>query len=398
MRLVLIADVFPPLRSSGAVQLRDLSRELVLQGHDVTVLTPAPDQSEPWLLEEASGVRIVRLRAPRTRDTSYVRRAIGEFMMPFVMRRNFLRSPLRSEKFDGVIWYSPSIFLGPLANHFKRTRKVSAYLIIRDIFPEWAVDMGLMGRGLPYLFFKRVAEYQYSVADFIGVQTPGNLAFFENWSGRPGKRVEVLPNWLTQAAPGECCIDISSTALSGRKIFVYAGNMGVAQGMDILLDVAAKLSERRDIGFVFVGRGSEAARMRDEAARRLLDNVLFFDEVSPDEISGLYAQCAIGLVALDPRHRTHNIPGKFLSYMHCGIPVLASVNPGNDLVDLIEREGVGAAVVTYDASELAERALELLLRVNGDPSIAVRCVQLAHREFSSAAAVEQIVTALGESR
>jgi len=67
--------------------------------------------------------------------------------------------------------------------------------------------------------------------------------------------------------------------------------------------------------------------------------VLFYDEIDPDEIPGLYAQCHVGIVALDPRHKTHNIPGKFLSYMQSGLPVLASINPGNDLVELIQRSG-----------------------------------------------------------
>lgn len=177
MRFVLIADSFPPLRNSAAVQLRDLSREFVRQGHDITVLLPTPDLKTPWLLEDMDGVQVLRLRAPKTKDINYVRRTIGEFLMPFFMRRNLRQSPLAQQKWDGVIWYAPSIFHGPLANSLKKASGCKGYLIIRDIFPEWAVDMGLMGRGLPYRFFDAAARYQYSVADVIGVQTPGNLGF-----------------------------------------------------------------------------------------------------------------------------------------------------------------------------------------------------------------------------
>ena len=112
MRIALIADVFPPLRSSGAVQLRDLSLELLRQGHEPTVMIPASDIDQPWLLEDMQGVQVLRLKAPKTKDIGYVRRTINEFLMPFAMRHSLRNSPLSDVKWDGVIWYSPTIFLG----------------------------------------------------------------------------------------------------------------------------------------------------------------------------------------------------------------------------------------------------------------------------------------------
>lgn len=394
MRIVLVADVFPPLRSSGAVQLRDLSREFARQGHDITVLVASPDLKEEWRIDTWKGVRIVRLRTPKTKDVGYVRRTIGEFLMPYAMLRNLRKSPLAKERWDGVVWYSPTIFLGPIANSLKQASRCPSYLIIRDIFPEWAVDMGLMGRGLPYRFFRSVAKYQYSVADVIGVQTPGNLAYFEDIGRQCTPQLEVLHNWLADAPDTGCSVLVKNTHLAGRKIFVYAGNMGIAQGMDILLDLADRLRSRRDVGFLFVGRGSDARRLRDQAKVRKLDNVVFSDEIDPDEIPGLYAQCHVGLVALDPRHKTHNIPGKFLSYMQSGLPVLASINAGNDLVDLIYEKQVGAACIDQSVDTLAALAGQLLAQLDQDPAIAERCKALAADMFSSKAAVRQVSAAL----
>src|SRR5690554_6036680 len=127
MRVALIADTFPPLRTSGAVQLRDLSREFVRQGHALTVILPSAELGRPWLLEEMDGVQVLRLRAPRTKDIDYVRRTIGEFAMPFSMLRNLRRSPLRNESWNGVVWYSPTIFLGPIANALKKASGCKAY-------------------------------------------------------------------------------------------------------------------------------------------------------------------------------------------------------------------------------------------------------------------------------
>jgi glycosyltransferase involved in cell wall biosynthesis len=397
MRLVLIADVFPPLRSSGAVQLRDLAAEMVRQGHDVTVLVASSDLLEPYSIEERDGARVVRLRTPRTRDTGYLRRTFGELLMPFVMRWRLRQSPLQAERWEGVVWYSPTIFLGPIAGALRRRSGCRGYLIIRDIFPEWAVDMGLMGRGLPYWFLRAMAGWQYSVADVIGVQTPGNRVYFSKWSRGSGRRLEVLHNWLAEAAPGRCSICLSESPIAGRKILVYAGNMGVAQGMDVLIDVAERLHEQRHVGFAFVGRGSAVPDLKEQVRCRQLENVVFFDEIDPDEIPGLYAQCHVGLVALDRRHRTHNIPGKFLSYMQAGLPVLATVNPGNDLVGLIRDSDVGR--VSSDASPqgLAENALSLLQQLDEDSECAGRCRALSARLFSVEVAAVQIVSGLSQA-
>lgn len=394
MRVALIADTFPPLRTSGAVQLRDLSREFVRQGHALTVFLPEPDLQVPWTLEEFDGVQVLRLKAPKTKDIGYVRRTLAELVMPFAMLKHLNGSPLVSERWDGVVWYAPSIFHGPLANALKKRSACKGYLIIRDIFPEWAVDMGLMGRGLPYRFFKGVARYQYAVADVIGVQTSGNRAYFDRWRRKPGRTLEVLQNWLGKPAQVRCTIRVNQTPLAGRKVFVYAGNMGIAQGMGILLDLAGELKCRPDVGFLFVGRGSDFPRLQAVAQDQQLDNVLFYDEIHPDEIPDLYAQCSAGIVALDPRHKSHNIPGKFLTYMQSGLPVLANVNAGNDLAQMIRDEQVGEVCESNQVGELLQLTERLLTQIEVQSDLSTRCRNLFEREFAVEKAVHQIVTAL----
>jgi len=398
VRIALIADTFTPLRTSGAVQLRDLAREFVRQGHFLCVLLPAAEQAVPWVLETIDGAEVLRLRAPKTKDINFISRTLGELAMPFAMMRHFWTSPFKNERWDAVVWYSPSIFHGPLVRVLKKNSGCKSYLIVRDIFPEWAVDMGLMRRGLPYLFFHVIARYQYSVADVIGVQADGNRRYFDYWVTRPFRKLEVLQNWLGEPKPIPCSIRVDESPLRGRKIFVYAGNMGVAQAVDIMLDLAVHLRTRLDIGFLFVGRGSELGRLKRIAQSRQLDNVVFFDEIDPDEIPDLYAQCNVGIVALDSRHRSHNIPGKFLTYMQSGLPVLASINEGNDLIEIIKNEGVGQVCTTYQIDDLVQLAEQLLKQIRSDPNLSYRCKSLFKREFSVENAVSQIMTAISGKR
>lgn len=396
MRVALVADVFPPLHSSGAVQLRDLAIEFSRQGHRITAMVAAPELKVPWVVEEINGVEVLRLRTSKTRDRGYIARTLGEFFMPYSMLRGLRQSPLANEKFDAVLWYSPTIFLGPIIKALKSRSKCSAYLIIRDIFPEWAREMGLISSKAVYHCFKSVANYQYAQADVIGIQTPGNESYFSSWKIKhPTARIEVLHNWLSDAPDVGCSIQVSQTKLAGRRVFVYAGNMGVAQNTEVFCKLAARLQHRAQLGFLFVGRGSENAKLL--ALYGALPNVLFCDEIDSQEITGLYAQCQVGLVALDPRHKSHNIPGKFLSYMQAGLPVLACVNPGNDLINLIAAHGVGVVIEDQTDVSLDQAALETLALAEAAET-RNRCRGLAINMFSSHKAVKQIVSSLTEIR
>ena len=394
MKIVLISDSFIPMKNSAAVQMRDLAIEFHRQGHQVVVLTPYENINKPWEMENIKGVQVLRLRAPKLRGISYLRRTTSELTMPFFMLYNLSKSPMAKAQWDGIVWYSPSIFHGILVRALKYACNCPSYLIVRDIFPQWAVDLGLMGRGLPFLFFSTVAWYQYSVADTIGIQSIGNKKYFTGWQKNRKRKLEVLNNWLDNPPRVRCALRIDETHLEGRRVFVYAGNMGVAQGLDIFIDLADKLRTQLNIGFLFVGRGSNTAHLKRTAREKNLDNIIFFDEIAPEEIPDLYAQCSAGIVSLDSRHKSHNIPGKFLTYMQCGLPVLANVNLGNDLAEIIRDARVGQVCENNTIENLVQLALKLLEQIEQDVEIPARCRRLFQREFTVDKTVRQIIAAL----
>jgi glycosyltransferase involved in cell wall biosynthesis len=396
LQIAMISTDYPPLRTSAAVQLRDLAQQFLALGHRPVMIVPSPMPDQPWTVERLEGIEVLRVAAPPTRAQTFVRRAIAEMWLPFAMLRNIRKSPFRSAKWDLLVWYSPPIFFGPLIWALRRTSGARTYLILRDIFPEWAVDLGLVRRGPVHLVFKAIAALQYAAAEVIGVQTPSNLAFLSRWARWKRRRIEVLHNWLAITPDVGCSIAIEKTGLAGRKIFVYIGNMGVAQGMDIFIELIQSLRHRDDIGFLFVGRGSEFAKLEAEKASRELNNVLFFSEIDSSEIPGLLAQCHVGLVALHPDHKTHNIPGKFVSYVQYGLPVLARVNAGTDLEHLIEDEGVGRVYVGNSVGELKRLAEELADDDVLRHAMSERGRQLGGRMFSPEMAARQIVALLAE--
>ena len=393
--IVLVADSYPPFRTSAAVQLRDLAVEFLRQGVVPTVITSRADIQTISNLTEMDRISVLCIKTPEHKNVGRIRRALAEVLMPFFMIKNFRSSILSNAKWDAVVWYSPTIFLGPFIYYLKVRNTCPSYLILRDIFPAWALDLRILRKGLAYYFFRIFEKFQYSVADCIGVQAVGNLDYFKTWPNFTHKKIELLHNWLSPKPISNCSIDIATLPIANRKIFVYAGNMGIAQGMGDLLDLAEASLCRNDIGFLFIGRGSDMEFLRLDAKERGLINTVFCDEIDAHEIPGLYAQCHVGLIALDARHKTHNIPGKFLSYLYSGLPVMAIINHGNDLQSIIENNQIGR--VTSDRSlrsiHLIVDSLLNEISLNGD-LIGSRCRKLATEQFSSEVAVKQILRAL----
>lgn len=393
MRLVIVADAFPPMRSSASIQLWDLAVDMKGLGHDIWVLVPTSDIPQTSVLEDMGGIKILRLRARKTKDIGYVKRAVNEFLMPFLMIKQYRSSQAKGYQWDGVIWYSPTIFLGLVAWYLKTKSGCKAYLILRDIFPKWALDLQLMKKGPAYFLLKIVEYFQYWVADVIGIQSDADMKLMSKWNVVGKRKVELLNNWLADRPNIGCSISINSTSLAGRKILIYAGNMGVAQDVRKLIDLANQFKKNDIVGFLLVGRGDQVEALKDYAISLGLKNILFFDEIPASEISGLYAQCSIGLIALDSRHRTSNIPGKFISYMQNGLPTFALVNAGNELIDIINNYSLGLAVTELTHQEI--KRLEYFLKIDSNDQIfSKNCLKIYEEKYSASYASQRIISNL----
>lgn len=385
------------MKTSGAQQIHDLARALVDAGHTVSIILSNEDQLSPVIVEARDLCELILVKAHKTKDIGYIKRAFFEFINPYTMWNKLKHEPLlMNQKVDGVIWYSPSIFWGPLIKSIKDKFRCKSYLILRDIFPDWAVDLGIIRKGPSYLFLKIIERYQYAQADKIGIQSPNNLDYFQKKYPNNCIKLEVLWNWLGRLPNKTCSIRISDTPLAGRKIFVYAGNMGKAQSIEVLLRLAHSMRNISDIGFLLVGRGSELPYLRKSVSDTGLDNLLILDEISGDELCDLYAQSHVGIVSLNTRHRTHNIPGKFLSYIQCGLPILAIINDGNDLIEMIKSHHLGEVCTQNSDLEMNIAVNKILENLKNGFDYQSSCQHLSEELFSPTRAATQIVKSLHE--
>ena len=392
MRIALVTTAYPPMRSSGAIQLADLVDKFVEQGHCLTVLTTTDERIFKVERDWISGNCVVfRLGAMSVYGVSKSRRMLAELTCPYFMALNYFRVNQTQKKFDAVVWYSPSIFLGPFVYLLKIRSKCKSYLILRDIFPNWAYDLKIIKSRLIYSFLKIIELSQYKIADVIGVQSSDDIYYVKNLFRKKNKDVRKLNNWITPKIKSTCSIDLNSTVLKDKKIVVYAGNMGLAQGVDNFFQLLIKMKLSDNIGFLFVGRGDFATKLDIVIEENKLKNVLHFDEINPEEIPGLYAQCHCGLILLDYRHRHHNIPGKFLSYIDSGLPVFAILNKGNELINLIIEYKLGDYSTEINLDELEIKIQELLFNFPKTIEFDKKCSKLLDSLFSTNKIANEIV-------
>jgi len=392
MKILIISNEFYPINSSGSIQIHDLANELIIQKHSVDILTSAQSSSTD---HQFYPIKVMRPFAFNAKDINFVLRGINEFLNMILMYFFIRFTKIRTMKWDLVVWYSPTIFLGIIANQLKKQSSSNGYLILRDIFPDWAIDMGLIKDPFSKLIFNFFANLQYRIADKIGVQSNGN---FDYLSKRiDPTKIEILHNWLSDVK----CTEPSKELLVLKKnlqsstVLVYAGNMGVAQDLHLFINLAKHLQNISELRFLFVGRGSQRDALMRFSQKLGLENIIFHDQLAPTDIPHLYKFCDIGILSLHHKHKTHNIPGKFLSYMLSELPVLASVNPDNDIYNIINQNNVGLAS-TGDLYRLIQDAKSLLEIVRSDESslqiMKTQCASLYNKLFSPKNAVRQIVS------
>jgi O26-antigen biosynthesis N-acetyl-L-fucosamine transferase len=390
LRILILVDCYFPSTKSSAKLVHDLAVEMYRRGHEPVVLTPSDAIDESSQLRVEDGITAVRVRTGRIKGAAKLQRGLRETRLSATLWRGAGRY-LRENPCGLILFYSPTIFFGRLVSRLKNLWRCPSYMILRDIFPEWAVDAGVIRRGLIYRYFRRVAAEHYRAADLIGVESPSNRTHFaRNFPGEQF-RLEVLLNWT---APVDR--ELLNTnwrrrlGLSGKIVFFYGGNIGVAQDMDNLMRLAAKFANDPGVAFLFVGEGSEVPRLQKLVASRAISNAKILPSLQQNEYLAMVSEFDIGLITLDARLTSHNVPGKLMSYLNWGLPVLASINPGNDLFALLESSGAGFCTRNGDDDGLFRLASAMADDADLRATMGRNARRLLDEKFSVAKAVDSI--------
>lgn len=392
MRILLLVVYYLPSPIASARLIDDLAHEFRGMGHEVLVAAPDGSILRDCEISEESGIKVLRVRAGEIKSASRWLRAWREARLSSIMYRKgksfFLEHPC-----DLIVYYSPTIFFGGLVSRLKRLYRCSSYLVLRDIFPQWAVDAGVLRRGsLAYRFLKCKEKQNYDAATVIGVQSPTNLKYFSERGLDRRYRLEVLYNWAAATGTRTGGAWRGRLGLADKVVFFYGGNIGVAQDMDNLLRLAARLRDLERAHFLLVGDGTEVPRLRALITQNNLSNMTIHPPVDQEAYLNMLDEFDVGLISLDRGLKTQNFPGKMLSYMDRGKPILASLNPGNDLGDLLERHEAGLVSMNGDDNRLEAQARRLLADGELRAHMGRNARTLLEERFSVKSAARQILS------
>lgn len=392
MRIFLLVDCYLPNPISCAKLVSDLAEDMTARGNDVTVITADETLSTPLKVSEENGTHVLRVRTGRLKHPSKVIRAINEIRLSGIVW-NSARSYFESHPCDLVVYYSPTIFWAGLVSKLRALHGCGSYLVLRDLFPQWALDAGLLSRyGLPYWYFRRHELALYRTADVIGVQSPADLDYFSNGNLPRGSKLEVLFNWAkTEESTGKSFGIRQKLGLEKKVIFVYGGRLGVAQDIDNLVRLAKSLRAEKDVFFLLIGDGSEAQRIKGELEREGASNIAVHPPVSQSDFLEILTECDVGLISLSRDLTTQNMTGKVLSYMTVEKPILASVNPGNALISMIPETGMGLVSVNGEDDAFRSNALTLARSAEMRREMGKSANQLLKEKFNVSAASRQII-------
>lgn len=340
--------------------MHELALQFKANGHETWVLTPVPLQKEMLLTKALDGINVLYFRSGEIKNTGKIKRAINETLLSWQAwkaGKNFFKST----RFDAIIYYSPSIFWGTLVGKLRSLWNCPSYLILRDIFPQWAIDNGLMSKKSPiFWYFNHFEKINYRNASRIGVQSPSNLRFFLN-QNKDSAKFDVLFNWSSLAKqPEKTHHHRKELNIEDKTVFFYGGNIGHAQKMIYLVNLAKCFINNINVHFLFVGKGDEVDVILNEKEKHKLTNITYLPPVDQDTYFEILNEVDIGLFSLHPDHKTHNFPGKLLGYMAYEKPILGCVNPGNDLKEIVNHAEAGFVVNSGDGKALFEAAKYLI--------------------------------------
>ncbi|MCU9564839.1 glycosyltransferase family 4 protein [Proteus mirabilis] len=397
MHLALIIDDYLPHSTRvGAKMFHDLACYYISLGHQVTVITPVENQKEKLVQCQIDSVNVWYFSSGPIKDTHKIKRAINETLLSF-RAWSAISSKVKPKTFDGIIYYSPSIFFGPLVSKIKARCKCNAYLVLRDLFPQWVIDAGMIKQGsMIDKYFSFFERYSYEQADIIGLMSEKNKQIFDNKTNNIYSTV-ILRNWaaLVPYKLASCQTSLRSRFnLEDKIIYFYGGNIGHAQDMANLMRLVKSMADYEQAHFLFVGQGDEVSLINQLAKDWHLKNFTYLPSVNQVEFKNILADIDIGLFSLSAKHTAHNFPGKLLGYMVQSIPILGSVNIGNDLLEIVNSHNAGLITVNGDDEQLLKNALLLYQDTKLRAKVGRNAFSLLESEFSVQSAGDSIIKRL----
>ena len=374
----------------------DLMRKFRDEGHCVYIVTPSERrEGKPTTLYETEGVKILSVRTLNVQKTNVIEKGLGQVSIEYLYKRA-IHQYFNGVVFDLILYSTPPITLMGVVKDMKRKNpQAITYLLLKDIFPQNALDLGMMTekglKGFLYRHFRKQEINLYKESDYIGCMSPANVKYMlEHNPNIDPKRVEVAPNSIE--------LDKTMTMTMTRDeirekyglptdkpIFIYGGNLGKPQGIPFLMKCLEANKHRTDCHFLVVGAGTYLPMLQEwyqkelelpslegragdrllqgRAGDRLLDklaSITVMKGLPKDEYDQLVQACDVGLIFLDYRFTIPNYPSRLLSYLEYKMPIIACTDPNCDMGAIAEENGYGLWAPSNDVTAFTNAVDKIL--------------------------------------
>lgn len=342
----------------------DLMRKFSDEGHHVYVVSPRERRyGENSSLTENNGVKILGVRTLNLIKTNIIEKGLGQVLIEYQFKKA-IEKFIGDIQFDLIIYSTPPITFTGIINYLKKKQpKAVSYLMLKDIFPQNAVDLGMFStKSLFYKYFRNKEIQLYKSSDYIGCMSPANVDFLLKHNNYlNSEKIEICPNAIELNIEDSPVTEEDKASIRKEfnlpvdvPIFLYGGSLGRPQGVDYIVDCLKAVSNRKDCFFLMVGAGVEQYKIKDWIDENNPSNIRLLDYMDKESYDRLVKACDVGLIFLDFRFTIPNYPSRLLSYLEQRMPVVAATDDASDVGMIAEANGFGVKVPSNNIKVFVE--------------------------------------------
>jgi glycosyltransferase involved in cell wall biosynthesis len=369
----------------------DLLRKFRDEGHQVYVVYPSERRKNAaTAIRVEESVKLLNVRTLNIQKTNVFEKGLGTLLLEYQFLSG-IKKFFSNVRFDLVLYSTPPITLGKVIQYIKQKDCACSYLLLKDIFPQNAVDLGMIRKGgILHRFFSKKEKQLYLLSDFIGCMSPANVHYLlSNNKELLADRVEVNPNSIAPVSYEFSPTDQRRTRdryhiPQEAIVFIYGGNLGKPQGVDFLIEVLSSNENDNKLFFVVVGNGTEYGKIDKWVKWYKPRNILLLPGLPKKEYDDLVKACDVGLIFLDKRFTIPNFPSRLLSYLEYSMPVIAATDRHTDIGEIIEEAGAGFWTQAGDVQEFNK----LVNKLSTNPNLITQMGGNAYRLLQTSYTVE----------
>lgn len=339
----------------------DLLSEFVKNEHNVFILSPLERRKKTKSkIIKKKNITIIKVKTLNLQKTSLIEKGLGQLLLGNQFL-NKIRKTLSSIKFDLVLFSTPPITFSNVVYFIKKRDNAFAYLLLKDIFPQNAVDLKMIKKGgFLHKYFLKKEKKLYEVSDKIGCMSLANKKYLLKHNPYLDiDKVEINPNSIKILSQDLTKLRIRKVRTKynlplDKKIFVYGGNLGKPQGLDFLLEIIEK-STNNNVYFLIIGSGTEFEKIKYKLSLINKTNATLFNSLPKKEYDNLLKACDVGMIFLHRNFTIPNFPSRLLSYLEMRMPIFAATDSASDIGAVVEEGKCGYWVLSGDIKQALNR-------------------------------------------